>query len=107
MKRKLLRKSHAEFISADKINRFMLQMNDEEQDSMSIRDIIAEILGTKPENIKNITASGLGWKVQAAEDMNDLDRILDDNEDDDMEEWEREGYPSEIAWENRWRDYED
>ena len=120
MKRKLLRESHAEFISADEVNRFMLQMNDEEQDSMSIRDIIAEILGTKPENIKNITASGSGWKVQAIGDMDDLENILDDNadvlqrlkggeddDDDDIEEWEREGYPSEIAYKNRWRDYEE
>ena len=45
----------AEFISADEVNRFILQMSDEEQNSMSVRDIAAEILKTKPENIKNIT----------------------------------------------------
>lgn len=97
---------HTGFISADEINRFILQMSDEEQGTMSIHDIAAEILKTKPENIKNITTSGSGWEVQTAGDIDDSENISDD-EDDDMEEWEREGYPSEIAWENRWRDYED
>lgn len=32
---------------------------------------------------------------------------VDDDVDDDMEEWEREGYNSEIAYRNRWRDYQD
>ena len=31
----------------------------------------------------------------------------DDDMDDDIEDWEREGYNSEIAYQNRWRDYED
>lgn len=120
MKRKLIKESHTEFISADEVNRFILQMSDEEQNSMSVRDIAAEILKTKPENIKNITTSGSGWEVQAIGDMDDLENILDDNvdvlqrlkggedeNDDDMEEWEKEGYPSEVAYKNRWRDYED
>lgn len=96
----------AEFISADEINRFIVQMSDEEQNSMSIRDIAAEILKTKPENIKNITTSGSGWEIQTAGDMNDSENISDED-DDDMEEWEKEGYPSEVAYKNRWRDYED
>ena len=32
---------------------------------------------------------------------------MDEDIDDDMEDWEREGYNSEIAYQNRWRDYED
>lgn len=96
----------AEFISADEINRFIVQMSDEEQNSMSIRDIAAEILKTKPENIKNITTSGSGWEIQTAGDMNDSENISDED-DDDMEEWEKEGYSSEVAYKNRWRDYED
>lgn len=122
---------HAEFISVDQVNRYMLQMTDEEQDTMSFRDVIAGILRTKPENIKSMKRSGLGWRVKAVGDMDDLEGILDDNvdtlkrlkgaedeewadeEDDwsepekDMEDWEREGYNSEIAYQNRWRDYED
>lgn len=78
MKRRLLKESHSEFIDTDEVNRFILQMNDEEQDSMSIRDIIAEILGTKSENIKKISPSGSGWKVQTAGDT------------DDTGEWEEE-----------------
>lgn len=35
------------------------------------------------------------------------DDFMVDDEDDDMEDWEREGYNSEIAYQNRWRDYED
>lgn len=31
----------------------------------------------------------------------------DDDLNDDKEDWEREGYNSEIAYQNRWRDYED
>lgn len=96
----------AEFISADEINRFIVQMSDEEQNSMSIRDIAAEILKTKPENIKNITTSGSGWEIQTAGDINDSENISDED-DDDMEEWEKEGYSSEVAYKNRWRDYED
>lgn len=192
---------HAEFISVDQVNRYMLQMTEEEQDTMSFRDVIAGILGTKPENIKGMKRSGLGWRVKAVGDMNDLEGIMDDNvgvlkrlkrsedeeddledlmiggetpetdenewmtpeemgiaqkmdwsddmgddisddekmayfqsksdmydvdmenglvrlkpeddwfpvddEDDDMEDWEREGYNSEIAYQNRWRDYQD
>ena len=45
--------AHAEFISVDQVNRYMLQMTDEEQETMSFRDVIAGILGTKPENIKD------------------------------------------------------
>lgn len=123
--------AHAEFISVDQVNRYMLQMTDEEQETMSFRDVIAGILGTKPENIKSMKRSGLGWKVKAQGDMDDLEGILDDNvgtlkrlkgtedeewadeeddwsePEDDMEDWEREGYNSEIAYQNRWRDYED
>jgi hypothetical protein len=170
---------HAEFISVDQVNRYMLQMTDEEQDTMSFRDVIAGILRTKPENIKSMKRSGLGWRVKAVGDMDDItytpdnlddDFMLDDEEEesewmtpeemgiaqkidwsddmgddisddekmayfqsksdmydvdmenglvrlkpeddwfdseDDMEDWEREGYNSEIAYQNRWRDYED
>ena len=111
---------HVEFISVDQVNRYMLQMTDEEQETMSFRDVIAGILGTKPEDIKSMKRSGLGWKVMAEGDIDDLGDILDDNmevedeEDqdwddleDDMEDWEREGYNSEEAYKNRWRDYED
>ena len=206
---------HAEYISVDQVNRYMLQMTDEEQETMSFRDVIAGILRTKPENIASMKRSGLGWKVRAMGDMDDLEGILDDNvstlrrlkgaddeeeessefdeitdrkafhnfmkayadgdlaldievngkpadaymtkgngvcletsagkiytkmvqrvdirkagntwegwigangsklqfnaeqwddEDDDMEDWEREGYGSEIAYKNRWRDYRD
>ena len=28
-------------------------------------------------------------------------------DDDDQEEWEKEGYRNEIAYQNRWRDYTD
>ena len=123
--------AHAEFISVDRVNRFMLQMSEEEQESMSFRDVIAGILGTKPENIKSMKRAGSGWRVKAQGEMDDLEGILDDNVDtlkrlkgvedeewadeeddwtdseDDMEDWEREGYNSEIAYQNRWRDYED
>lgn len=190
---------HVEFISVDQVNRYMLQMTDEEQDTMSFRDVIAGILGTKPEDIKSMKRSGLGWKVMAVGDMDDLGNILDNNvgslkrlkdsdeagytpdnldddfmwddeeeesewmtpeemgiaqkidwsdadgdeisddekmayfqsksdmydvdmenglvrlkpeddwfdSEDDMEDWEREGYNSEIAYQNRWRDYKD
>lgn len=70
---------HAEFISVDQVNRYMLQMTDEEQDTMSFRDVIAGILRTKPENIKSMKRSGLGWRVKAVGDMDDLGSILDNN----------------------------
>lgn len=70
---------HAEFISVDQVNRYMLQMTDEEQDTMSFRDVIAGILKTKPENIKSMKRSGLGWRVKAVGNMDDLESILDDN----------------------------
>lgn len=116
---------HAEFISVDQVNRYMLQMTDEEQETMSFRDVIAGILGTKPENIKSMKRSGLGWKIEAEGNMDDNMDTLDNSEgaveeewaddeeddwtdpEDDMEDWEREGYNSEIAYKNRWRDYED
>lgn len=104
---------HVEFISVDQVNRYMLQMTDEEQETMSFRDVIAGILGTKPEDIKSMKRSGLGWKVMAEGGMEDnvepdeeQDQGWDDSADD-MEDWEREGYNSEIAYQNRWRDYED
>lgn len=100
------RPEHTEFISADEVNRFIVQMSDEEQNSMSVRDIAAEILKTKPENIKNITTSGSGWEVQTAGNINDSENTSSED-DDDMEEWEKEGYSSEVAYKNRWRDYED
>ena len=111
---------HVEFISVDQVNRYMLQMTDEEQETMSFRDVIAGILGTKPEDIKSMKRSGLGWKVMAEGGMEDLGGILDDDmsiedeedqdwddSEDDIEDWEREGYNSEEAYKNRWRDYED
>lgn len=70
---------HAEFISVDQVNRYMLQMTEEEQDTMSFRDVIAGILRTKPENIKSMKRSGLGWRVKALGGMDDLESILDDN----------------------------
>lgn len=30
-----------------------------------------------------------------------------DDDQDEQEDWEKEGYNSEIAWKNRWRDYQD
>ena len=44
------------------------------------------------------------------DEENGLVRLKDEEdwfpeEDDDQEEWEREGYRNEIAYQNRWRDY--
>ena len=132
--------AHEEFISGDKVSRYILQMTDEEQDRVDdFREVLAGILKTKPENIKGFKRSGLGYKVKVEGGMDELDDIMDDNADvlrrlkdsdddtytpdtldddfmvddvdddvdDDMEEWEREGYNSEIAYRNRWRDYQD
>lgn len=69
---------HAEFISVDEVNRYMLQMTDEEQDTMSFRDVIAGIMRTKPESIKKMKRAGAGWKVLVSGNIDDL---LDDNAD--------------------------
>lgn len=83
-------------VGFDEFNRFCLQLTEEEQDTLSFKEIMAKLLNVEPDAISSIRKSGLGWalKVQA-------------DEDDDMEDWEREGYRSEIAYDNRWRDYRD
>lgn len=108
---------HAEFISVDQVNRYMLQMTDEEQDTMSFRDVIAGILRTKPENIKSMKRSGLGWRIKAVGDMDDLEGILDDNvgvlkrlkgaEDEEWADDEEDDDWNDIQKANMWRDYQD
>lgn len=126
----------AQKVGFDEFNRFCLQLSEEEQDTLSFKEIMAKLLGCKPESIKSMKRAGLGWNVQVVGDaMSELDDIMDDNadvlkrlkdadddtytpdtlddnfmvddEEDDMEDWEREGYGSEIAYDNRWRDYRD
>jgi hypothetical protein len=124
-----------ERISIEEFQRHALQLSEEEQDTMTFKDIIADMLGCEAGSIKGMKRAGLGWKVRVAGDaMDELDDIMDDNadvlrrlkdsdddtytpdkldddfmveDDDDMEDWEREGYNSEIAYRNRWRDYQD
>lgn len=126
---------HTERISIEDFQRHALQLSEEEQDTMTFKDIIADMLGCKAESIKGMKRAGLGWQVRVVGGMDELDDIMDDNadvlgrlkdsdddtytpdtldddfmvddEDDDMEEWEREGYNSEVAYKNRWRDYQD
>jgi hypothetical protein len=123
-------------VGFDEFNRFCLQLTEEEQDTLSFKEIMAKLLDCKHESIKSMKRAGLGWEVHVVGDaMSELDDIMDDNadvlkrlkdsdddtytpdtlddnfmvddEDDDMEDWEREGYNSEIAYRNRWRDYRD
>ena len=130
------KQAHTEHISIEDFQRHALQLSEEEQDTMTFKDIMADLLGCNPESIKGMKRAGLGWDVRVAGDaMSELDDIMDDNadvlrrlkdsdddtytpdtldddfmvddEDDDMEDWEREGYNSEIAYRNRWRDYQD
>lgn len=69
------------FISGDRVNRYVLQMSEEEQARVEghpqpFWKVIAGILGTKVENIKSVKREGLGYRVEAVDDM---DRLLDDN----------------------------
>ena len=76
-----------EFISVDQVNCYMLQMTDEEQDTMSFRDVIAGILGTKPKDIKSMKSSRQGWKVMTERGMDDnVDTLEDLGRADDEEE---------------------
>lgn len=129
------KQAHTEHISIEDFQRHALQLSEEEQDTMTFKDIMADLLGCNPESIKGMKRAGLGWDVRVVGGMDELDDIMDDNadvlrrlkdsdddtytpdtldddfmvddEDDDMEDWEREGYNSEIAYRNRWRDYQD
>lgn len=128
------KQAHTESISIEEFQRHALQLSEEEQDTMTFKDIIADMLGCKAESIKGMKRAGLGWQVRVVGGMDELDDIMDNNadvlrrlkdsdddtytpdkldddfmvdDDDDMEDWEREGYNSEIAYRNRWRDYQD
>lgn len=129
------KQAHTEHISIEEFQRHALQLSEEEQETMTFKDIMADLLGCRAESIKGMKRAGLGWDVRVVGGMDELDDIMDDNadvlrrlkdsdddtytpdtldddfmvddEDDDMEDWEREGYNSEIAYRNRWRDYQD
>ena len=112
------------------------EMDEMESRGRLFPTLLAQMLGVDSKDIKSFKRAGLGWDVRVAGDaMSELDDIMDDNadvlrrlkdsdddtytpdtldddfmvddEDDDMEDWEREGYNSEIAYRNRWRDYQD
>lgn len=112
------------------------EMDEMESRGRLFPTLLAQMLGVDSKDIKSFKRAGLGWDVRVAGDaMSELDDIMDDNagvlrrlkdsddntytpdtldddfmvddEDDDMEDWEREGYNSEIAYKNRWRDYQD
>jgi hypothetical protein len=83
-------------VGFDEFNRFCLQLTEEEQDTLSFKEIMAKLLDVEPDAISSIRKSGLGWALE-----------VENDESDDMEDWEREGYRSEIAYDNRWRDYRD
>lgn len=75
-------REHSEFISLDQVNRYMLQMSDEELEAIkSWRELIAKILGTKPENIEWLKRDpkSLGYRVKIVGDMDDLEKIMDNN----------------------------
>lgn len=109
---------HEEFISGDKVSRYILQMTDEEQDRVEdFREVLAGILKTKPENIKGFKRSGLGYRVKFVGDMDDLEGIMDDNvdvlkrlkgaEDEEWSDDEEDDDMNDIQRANMWRDYQD
>jgi hypothetical protein len=54
-------------IRIDDFNRYVLQLSEEEQDTMSFKEIIADMMGTDPENIGRIKRSGAGWIVDVSD----------------------------------------
>lgn len=96
---------HEEFISGDKVSRYILQMTDEELDRVDgFREILAGILDTETKNIKSFRRDGLGYRVKVVGGMKDLEKIMDKNVDvlkrlkgaedeewsDDEEDWSGE-----------------
>ena len=65
-------------IRLDDFNRYCLQLTEEEQDTLTFREVIAKMLGVDPKNIGRIRMNNFAYKVEVNGEMNDFDKILDD-----------------------------
>ena len=107
------KQGYTKHVSIETFQRYALQLSEEEQDTMTFREIMADMIGVDSDDIKGIKRLGMGWDVKVGgAPMRGIQDIMDDDQDmsedgDDMEDWEREGYSSEAAYDNRWRDYRD
>ena len=103
------KQGYTKHVSIETFQRYALQLSEEEQDTMTFREIMADMIGVESDDIKGIKRLGMGWDVKVGgAPMRGIEPTMDDDQDtDDMEDWEREGYSSEIAYDNRWRDYRD
>lgn len=68
-------------IRLDDFNRYCLQLTEEEQDTLTFREVIAKMLGTNPKNIGRIRMNNFAYRIEVNGEMNDFDKILDDNKD--------------------------
>ena len=113
------KQGYTKHVSIEAFQRYALQLSEEEQDTMTFREIMADMIGVESDDIKGIKRLGMGWDVKVGgAPMKDIEDTMDDDQstpeddfmpedDDDMEDWEREDFNSEIAYKNRWRDYQD
>lgn len=129
------KQGYTKHVSIETFQRYALQLSEEEQDTMTFREIMADMIGVESDDIKSVRRVGMGWDVKVGgapfkgiedimddnkdtldrlkdsdDDTYDIDNLDDDfmpEDDDDMKDWEREGYSNEIAYKNRWRDYQD
>jgi hypothetical protein len=75
-------------IRFDDFNRYCLQLTEEEQDTLSFREIIASMLGTDPKNIGKIRKNNLTYKIEVNGEMNDSDEILTNDEEEESSEFD-------------------